>query len=442
MPLTIPLLATLLFGAVEPWSLALVGCLTAVAFVIFVARFEGLPGYETSSRTILAAAVAVFAYGIFQLVPFPAGIIRFIHPALSGLLVLPPDLPTAAAVSRYPSFHSLSIYPFATEMELARIVVYLMLFATVAFGMEDRKDIHRLIRLLIIFGFILAIFGIIQKAAWNEKIYWFRTVTNPRAEPFGPFVNRNHFAGWINFVIPLALGMGLAARDMNQRVRYLLFSFVMAAALFFSLSRGGIIAFFAGVFVFVVFVLKDKVAPKRLIPVFLFITLLVIFLAYVGLSPLMKRFAQVDIPTEERILVWKATFGAFLDFPAFGSGLGTYPHVFRAYHPPTWFFYDFGHNDYLQFLLEAGIAGLAVAAIFFFSIFRVVYGTEWIERDSMLKAGLSASFTTIAVHSIFDFNLHVPSNALLLAFLLGIAVALGRLNTEHDEEPPSPEDGE
>jgi len=442
--LAIAILSTLLFGSVEPWSIAVVGIITAIVFIDFIRKFKGLSEKDVFSKHIVLASGIVFALGLFQLVPLPVSFLNLIHPKLSYLFAIPPavttggmdpplSVPGSMAVANTPIFHALSVYPFATEMGLARLIIYLMVFLLAAFGLQTKKEVYSVMKGLAVFGFALALLGVIQKAFWDGRIYWFRTLSNPRSQPFASFVNKNHFACWINMVIPVSLGIGLMAKTIQKKVRYLFFGVAMSVIMFYSLSRGGVMSLFAGIFVFIFVMLNNRVPKKRLIPFFLFILALGIFLAYVGIMPLMQRFAQIDITTEERIVIWKATLGAFLDFPVFGSGLGTYSHIFKMYHPPTWWVYDYAHNDYLQFLLEAGCAGAVIAGLFIFAVFHMVYKSEWTEREAFLKAAFFSSAATIACHSIFDFSLHVPSNAILFSLILGLAVALGRLNSDFEE---------
>lgn len=447
----IVVVSTLLFGAVEEWAIAIVGIVTAVAFIAFVRKWDRFPLSPTlppgadrdpdadsyvnpDPKRLLILTAALFAYGLFQLVPLPTVLLKAIHPALKTLLALPtlpaPDAASAQPIASLPMFHSISVYPFATELELAHVAIYLMVFLMAAFGFHDKEDVRILIRMLVFFGFILAIFAIVQRATWNEKIYWFSAISNPRAQPFGPFVNKNHYAGWINMIFPFALAAGFTAATLDRKIRYLLYGLAMAVTVFFSLSRGGVMAFFAGVFVFCLFVLSAKTSRRRFIPILLFVAVLIAFLAYLGVSPLLERFSQLDIPHHERVTVWKATLGAFLDFPVFGSGIGTYGHAFKLYHPATWYFYDMAHNDYVQLLMEAGVVGTALVTAFIILVLKIFVSSEWTERETYLKGAFFASFTTIAFHSIMDFNLHIPSNAILLALLAGLSVSLSRLNEE------------
>lgn len=78
--------------------------------------------------------------------------------------------------------------------------------------------------------------------------------------------------------------------------------------------------------------------------------------------------------------------------------------------------------------METGLPGLFFVVIFFASCARGVYNYYKQRKGSFLTAGLIASVTYMLVHSFFDFNLHIPSNAITFAAVLGFAVA--RLNAE------------
>lgn len=464
--------STLLFGAVESWSICVVGILTVLSFIPLLVRFPYRSADQMTRKVICASAV-LLAYGLFQLFPLPAALITVVHPKMGYILQMPPPvtvgertipgpekregpsslqspstqtgqgffappssqspLPQPRGFS-VPSFHSFSIYPFATEVGVAYLAVYLMVFFMAAFGFDRKDELYAFLKALIIFGFILAIFGIIQKTTGTGKIYWLRELSIDRSQPFSSFVNRNHFAGWLNMIIPFALAYGFMARTVDKKIRYLFLALAMAVVLVFTLSRGGIIAFFAGVFVFSAVALAGRSSKKRLIPLFLFVLVLGISVLYIGLSPVMSRFTQVDIFHHERLTVWKAAFEGFLSFPVFGTGIGTFEYIFKMFSPPTWFFYDHAHNDYVQFLMETGIAGVCIGIIVVAVILRYVIESEWTEREAFMKAAFYGSLTTIAVHSVFDFNLRIPSNAILLAVVLGLGLALSRLNETEEEE--------
>ncbi|MBI5181964.1 MAG: O-antigen ligase family protein [Nitrospirae bacterium] len=420
----IVMLSAILFGAVESWSIAISGVLTAGIFIFFIMKQKSLTAFSDNKG--LYPLLLIFLYPIFQLLPLPLAMIGIPHPEIKDLVTLSPDIST--------SFHSISIYPFATEREMSRLTIYLMIFLTAAFGLNSREQAYKIIKALAIFGFILSIFAIIQYAAWNGRIYWFRELTHGGA-PFGPFVNKNHFAGFIGMIIPLPLGIALMSGNMEKKIRYGFLSVVMAIALFFSLSRGGIISFFAGILVFALVIFLKALTKKRLVPILMFVLTLILYLLYLGMTPIIDRFAQTDVTNEQRFIVWLGTLSAIKDYLVFGSGLGTYQHIFKLYKPEgVLAYYDHAHNDYLELLLEVGIVGAIITAIFLFFALRPIIKAELQGREIYLKAGFLSSLSTIAVHSITDFNLHIPSNAMLFFLILGIAASSERWQKEkvHD----------
>jgi hypothetical protein len=430
--ITIVIISTLAFGTVEPWSLAIVGILTAVTFAIFTLRWEGFS--EPFSTRFFVLGAILLAYGLFQLLPLPMKLIETVNPVLPALLSIPPG-PAKLLVSdqnpglagQVPAFHAISVYPFATEMELSRLVIYLMVFLMAAFGPRTHEDIYSVLRVLVIFGFVLALFAVVQKATWNGKLYWVRELGN-RGNPLGPFVNKNHFAGWMCMVAPLSFGLGLMTRSTSRSLRYIFFAVVMAITIFFSLSRGGMISFLVGTATLTLIMGWSASLKKRLVPVLIFVFALFIYLIYIGISPIIERFAQSGISSHERLLVWSASISAFRDFPIFGTGLGTFQHIFPMYKPDgITMFYQHAHNDYLEVLFEQGAVGMFLLLLFLFVVARVIVDTRWRGREGTLKAAFAASLVSIAVFSLFDFNLHIPSNAILLSFILGLAVSLSRL---------------
>ena len=414
----IVILSCLLFGAVEPWSMAIVSICIVSAFISFVMRAERDDFAFTGAKGLMIPMILLLLYPFFQLLPLPVAPLGLLHARFAEVVTLSPQT--------VPVFHSVSLYPFATEMDLARLLLYGMVFALAAFGTGEREGAYRIMKVLAVFGFVVALFGIIQHAAGNGKIYWFREL-NMGGTPYGPFVNKNHFAGFVGTIIPLSLGVAFRSRKMERKLLFGFFAVVMAISLFFSLSRGGIISFFGALLVFSFVSFTRDMSKKKLIPVFLFVLVLSVYLLSLGISPVIERFARTDVTGEQRLAVWQGTLSAIRDFPVFGSGMGTFQYVFRLYQPDGLrAYFDHAHNDYLEFLLEAGVVGGLIAAAFFFFLFRIVAKAEWRGRDIYLCAAFFASITAVAIHSIVDFNLHIPSNAILFSLVLGLAAAHAR----------------
>jgi len=409
------ILSTLLFGSVETWSIAVVGVLIALTFLFFIVRLKSFHIGSPVLKGLLFTMIGLSLYPVFQLIPLPFSIVSTASPEIKEIVTLSPHA--------IPLSHSISIYPFATETAFSRLLAYLMVFSIAVFGIQNRERLYRMLKVLAVFGFIVAVFGIIQHTAGNGKIYWFRELTHG-GSPFGPFVNRNHFAGFIGMIIPLSLGVGLMTRSLEKKVMYTFFSITMTIALFFSLSRGGIVSFFSGIMVFIFVVFGKTYSVRRLVPVFLFILILASYILYLGITPIIDRFLQTDVSNEQRLLAWQGLLSALKDYPIFGSGLGTFQYIFKIYKPDGLYLYwDHAHNDYLELLLEVGIVGIIIIAIFFFFELKALFKTPWEDKETYLRAAFLSSITTIAVHSVVDFNLQIPSNAITFFLILGMAVS-------------------
>ena len=120
-------------------------------------------------------------------------------------------------------------------------------------------------------------------------------------------------------------------------------------------------------------------------------------------------------------------FRMFLKKPLLGWGLGTFPVVypeFRSFY--TTFFVNEAHNDYLQLLVETGLAGFSIAVWFMVVIARRAKGklNNWTETASgSVTVAALLGILGILVHSFVDFNLQIPANAAVFFVLCAIAAS-------------------
>jgi len=410
------ILSALFFGAVEIWSS------TIILFAVFslglfwvLRRGYAFHGAARSEKLLILIGLVFLMYVFAQAVPLPAPLLKLLSPG-------------AFRMHHYYSLDnqrlaSISLYPHRTIMGFLNILAFFMVFVLSLYRSKDTDDLTRMISVLVVFGFSLSMFGIVQKATWNDKIYWYRELTLGGA-PFGPFVNRNHFAGFIGMIIPLGLGLTFAGGSREKKILFGFLTVIMSVALFFSLSRGGIVSFLAGVALFSLFMIKSRIQAKRVWIIGSFLIILLCYLLYLGISPVIERFYTTDISGEQRLIVWTTAFKAFKDFWLTGSGIGTFTNIFPLYSPgEIRNVYDHAHNDYLEFILEAGSIGVALLAVFILLLIHSVTKSGLEGRAAIFKAAAVSSAFSMAVHSIFDFNLHILSNALLFAFVLGVVAA-------------------
>jgi O-antigen ligase len=420
--ITILVISILCFGSVEVWSSASLEISVFILVLIWIIsrKKEQLPHLGKEEKYMIVVILFFIAYTSIQTLPFPSATMKYLSPESFRLF-------SFFNIDENPRM-SISLYAYKTELELLRILTFSLFFLLFSFSIEDTTSIQKVFKVLCYFGFGLAIFAIIQKATGTEKIYWFREV--PGNNPFGPFVNRNHYAGLMGMLIPLGIGVAFTRRSRERKILFGFLSLIMAVSLFLSLSRGGIISFFAGITVFSLLLLLNRFKTKRIwVSLGTFLFVLFLYLLYLGIDPIIERFYSTDITTEDRVVIWSGTFKAFKDFYLTGSGLGTFMNVFPVYFPEGIHgLYDHAHNDYLEFILEAGIIGTALLISFFTFFIKSIKRGNWSGDNGIIKISLISSITTIAVHSIFDFNLHIPSNALMLSAIFGMAVASSRID--------------
>ncbi len=260
----------------------------------------------------------------------------------------------------------------------------------------------------------------------------------------GSSANRNHFAGLLEMCLPFAV-MGAvtifygsrshARRDTPLKPALLASGLLVCAAVMLlavvaSLSRMGFIATLAGLAVMGSLALaRGRRGVLRWLPAVAMI--LAVFAAFVLLptDQLIARFADIsnseEISANDRALIWGDTLRLIGAYPIFGCGLGAYESAllpFKTVAPLLTV--DYAHNDYLQLLAELGILGFA--PLLFLAV--VVYARA-VRHAMRLRSGSPAylalatagGLTAIAIHSLADFNLYIPANAMLAVWLGALA---------------------
>ncbi len=407
------ILSVLFFGTVEVWSSSIILFLIFSLGLFWIFRKEYLH-YQTTptDKLLLSLWVCFVCYGLFQLLPLPSFILKLIAPTSF-------ELQTFYSLDSSRSM-SLSLSPYATRTELLRTVAFFTAFSVALHNFKDKSNLTAFLKMILVFGFVLAVFAIVQKATWHRGIYWFRELT-VGGTPFGSFVNRNHFAGFAGMLVPLGLGITFLQKTREKRILFGFITTIISVSVFFSLSRGGIVGFFSGITLFSVLMLQSRGQAKKIWIVGLFLIVLASYLMYLGIDPLIERFYKTDVTGEERLVVWAATWTAFADFWFTGSGMGTFMNIFPLYSPPSvQSIYQHAHNDYLEFILENGLIGSLLL-----TGFAVVLGYSALKASTnktmdILRISALSSVFTMTVHSVFDFNLHILSNALLFSVILGM----------------------
>ena len=418
------MVSALLFGAVEIWSSTAVLALVYTLGLVWVLR-KGYAEYRTPAHTklLIATGFAFTLYACIQIVPLPLIALKYLSPEAYRLREFYALEPAGTG--------ALSLVPYRTLSEVLKAVAFFTVFSIASIYFISRDRLKAFIIALSLFGFCLAVFAIVQKATWNNRIYWFRELSMG-GEAFGPFVNRNHFAGFIGMVIPLTLGFAITRHSREKKILYGFLAIIMSVALFFSLSRGGIVSFFAGMLLFAVLLLVDRLRQRKVWVIGIFVAVVLCYLVWLGMDPIVQRFYETDITKEQRLIAWSSTLTAVKDFWFTGSGLGTFMNIFPIYSPSSiQSIYDHAHNDYLEFLLETGVVGILFLAAFVALLVRAAVRSSFEDSPGIMLMAALSSAATVMVHSVFDFNLHILSNLLLFGVVLGMVAALSDIDDPH-----------
>ncbi|MFQ5455317.1 MAG: O-antigen ligase family protein [Nitrospirota bacterium] len=442
------LFSPLAYGSVEVWSITIIEVtilLMAVTWIVKEIVYLHTP-------TIITPVTLLFLFFIiivlFQMIPLPHSIMKVISPARYRLYI---DNITNYSIPN--TWQTLTIYTHATKQELIKLICFFSLFLLIINHIKSRRQIYLIMTTIVISGFMIAFFGIIQHYTWNGHIYWFRKLTYS-GSPFGPYVNKNHFAGYMEMAIPLGIGLllkqgmknpfpqtiewrqiirWLEKKESNISILLLFALIIMISALFLSLSRGGIIGFLISMF-FLTAILTRKRYYKRYTwgIIFSMLFLMIISLSWFGIDPLIDRFAMLkDGIFRERLPIWKDTFGIIRDYPLFGTGLATFEYIFPEYRA-SYSIIKFSHpeNEYIQILSETGIIGTIIIILVNYTFFKETLSLLRTKmsrsdmRDYMIVLSGFTSYIAIIVHSFADFNLHIPANALLFTIIISMTYSI------------------
>ena len=387
--------AVLSHGAVEPWARGILECASGLLLVAWACQFF----YAEDAREIVLPQLF-----------FPMAAL-------------------AAVVMVQWALH-LTSSRFATGTELQLLLSVLILFFLAAQAFRSLADWRTFAWVTMILAFFVAGLGILQHLTFNGKLYWFREMRYGGI-PFGPFANRNHFAGFAELVLPMSLVPLLLGRVRRDRLVIVgILAVISLSALLLSASRGGIISLGAELAFLFLVVLLRRAGGRHLYVGGLVLLAAFVTVSWLGVNQILSRFSTLqtlEVTQSKRASMRHGTWKLFLDHPILGTGLGTLQQVY----PPYETLYDgkivnHAHNDYLEALAETGIIGGLCCAWFLGVLFIRALRFLQIEGNSLANTLRLCGWTAccgLLVHSLVDFNLHIPSNLLLFLLMSLLATA-------------------
>jgi O-antigen ligase len=494
------LFAPLAFGSVYVWAYSIME-LAIFSMLIAMVLKKTLIEKRKVSFPLFFPVLVFLGLVLFQMMPLPPSAIRFLSPTGyelycqtldgypngrgtigpetneertretigQGLEVKSETLESSNTHGFFENWRTLSIHPHASLTELLKIMSYLGIFLVIVNFVDSKRKLVQISTTIAFCGVIVALLAIAQKVGQAPKIYWFwEPVFKKDGSFFGPFVNPNHFAGYMEMVIPVAIGLFIwqwrnllrsQAKGFREFLinigsekgcKLILFSFLivlMVGVLFLSRSRGGV-ASFLGSMIFLLFMVNKREKGRRSLLILLGLLICIFsFLIWMGIRPLLEEFSTIrdvsgDYDVQYRFQNWKDATNMFRGFPVFGAGLGTFASIFPKYKTSSLqYYYLFLENDYLQLVCEMGIAGFGIFLWFAMSFVRVIQLGDSKYRSGKISSvqyislyGCLPSIIAIMIHSFWDFNIHIPSNATLLSMLLALSLAGARIGLKEHYE--------
>lgn len=419
-------LTPLPYGAVESWSTGLWEISVFAITLLWIAQAAIEGRLKIAGATLALPMIALLGVAVVQILPVNSGGGR----------------------------QTISYDAYVTSQAAVKIFAstcFFLLFATFV-----KDDDRRYLAVNVIIGVcvLIALVGIGQ--SYIGKLLWQRGT-------YGPFVNRNHFAGFLEMGIGVAGGL-IIGRVVKQTMLavYASCALALAAGVARSASRGGVLALAAAVVFLAIVAIpnfissrkqKDSIRPGRAGVLLRAAAAMVLGFAalagstlLVGSEGLIQNISQTqgeiegELPASERFSrrdIWSATTAMIKDHPYLGVGLGAYQFAYTRYDQSSGAQrVEQSHNDYLQILADAGLVGGSIALAFVILLFARGFSaaqTRNPERRAITLGALAGCFA-IAVHSFVEFNLQITSNAQLFLALAALATPERKMHVDHYEE--------
>lgn len=424
-------------GAVEAWSVAIFELLVLLLLFLWAIKSFTEKRLEVKIPLTALPLAAFCLFGLIQSISF---------------------------ADENGQINSLSFDPEATKSTVKILFFLLVAHIIAANFFRSREKQRKLIVFLTIFGFALAVFGLLQYFTWNGNLYWLRPALVTTKGVIGPFVNHNHFAGYLELIVPLPIALIVTGAIDRNKILYGFAAVIMAIALAASLSRGGIISLASGLAFIVVagfaFARRkkrwdedddfagnfDRSSLLNFGAVALIICAVLVGTFWVANTAVIERLTKNNLVSAEekaetfensRGWIWKNSWTIFRMNPVSGVGMGAYETAYPQYSSENNGLsqvIDRAHNDYLQVLSDTGLIGGAIALAFL--VMLLIFINQSLRTHDKFRAGLAigcgSAIFSLLVHSIFDFNLQIPSTSLLFLVLTAVSVNLSHHRKEHN----------
>lgn len=371
--------------------------------------------------------------GLVYLAPIPAEF----WSALPGRNIYPQlardaGIPVGATLS-------LSLVPEATK---ASLLAGLLMAAGFLAGYASRlRQLRVLLSVVVGMALLQTLLGLLQiSGGWHSSLFF--GMGGDR--PMGTFANPNHFANYLAMALAgyaWLAGSNLvrsqhtdhsAARFGPRQLQALWIAggLLLVVGVLMTRSRGAaIFGMPAAVLALGAVALAGDRSLSWRGTVFLLSAVLVAAIGLIGLGTLLSRFdlGGISGAAEFRTLLSSSTWDGAKVFWPLGSGWGTYSAVYPRFQPAAVAGYaDYAHQDYSQMLFEGGIFSIILALAFAWlagtravRLFASFRRHRKLSSEELAATVCGLGLLGFLLHSLVEFNMHIPANAILAALLAG-----------------------
>jgi O-antigen ligase len=427
------ILAAIPYGTVEPWWEAVFECVVFALGALWMIEGVLSRGWLFREHRIFLPILILILYALIQTLALGQGSAN----------------PTGLKLWR-----AISADPFSTRLFVLKLLALTLVGVMLLRYTISQRRLRFLVHTLIAVALVSAFFGIVRQTAQHSAGFIL-----PALSPgvgYGQFINRNHFAFLMEMVLGLILGL-IAARGVrrDQLLVYLALALPLWTALVLCNSRGGLFSMLTQI-LFLALLFSQMGARRESLeqrreakgrlwslthsvifrPLLIIALVLTIFVGavWIGGESLTSRLETVssEMTTDSsqdyggagRKEIWRATWEMIKDHPLMGVGFNGYWTAIPQYHHGSGTLTpQQAHNDYLELLASGGLIAVALVGWFLFLVFKEIRrsfrATDHFRRATAV--GASIGFFGVAVHSVFDFGLHITINATVFAALIVIA---------------------
>ena len=426
------------FGAVHSWVWSFYVALIFTAFVSMLGAIE--PDARPKPGHVFYISLgAFFGAALFLCLPLPEYWVARLSPFRQHVLSQ-----AAALLDTPTTWYTLSYRPLDSLAWLVFLLGLVLFFLILEVHFNHRRHLKLTVGVLFVLAVLESLYGIVQALVPNMPVLWATHIKAYLGDARGTWVNRNHFAGFIEMMLPLCLGFVLSKAWWRDRIHWreliasnrahrhlflLLGLVIMVLALLFSKSRAGIAGTLIGLGTFFWLIrFRIRSSNNAIWASMAILALLVIFFGYqIGIDPIINRF--LALPSEaSRLDFWRDSLSIIAQHPL-GIGPTSLPTVFKVYDVSAQLYdqtvYQL-HNDILQILVDTGWVGfISLAGGYIYYMVRSFDRLRRMDvkrnpRHFFLAAGALSGLSALTFHSFFDFNLQIPANGIYFVTLLAI----------------------